>query len=248
MTYTTLEVRKENGTGWIVFNRPQVKNAFTVASFYETHRAVDALAQDDEVRTIVLMGKGGNFSSGRDFRDTSVVPPDFEERRNDAFTALECCKKPTIAAVAGYAITGGLTMALSCDMIIASEDAILQDTHAKIGAITLRASRLYEALGPQRAKELLFTCRRVTAAEALAMGLVIKVVPTDQLEQAAADLAAQINQQDPVVVSAIKNTINKVIRFDQFRLLELEELEKRRFNDLRSEQQAMAKGRDGLAK
>lgn len=248
MTYTTLELRKENGTGWIAFNRPHVKNALSVASFYEVHRAIQQMAQDDEVRTIVLTGKGGNFSSGRDFKDTSEMPPDFEERRNDAFTALECCAKPTIAAVAGYAITGGLTMALSCDIVIAAEDAILQDTHAKIGAITLRASRLYEVLGPMRAKELLFTCRRVTAREALAMGLVNKVVPNVQLEQAASEMAAEINRHDPAVVGAIKNIINKVIRYDQFRMLDLEELEKRRFNDLVSEQKAMAKGRDGLSK
>ena len=88
MTFTTLELRKDNGTGWIVFNRPQVKNAFSVASFYEVHRAIEQMTQDDAVRTIVLTGKGGNFSSGRDFRDTSDVPPDFDERRNDAFTAL----------------------------------------------------------------------------------------------------------------------------------------------------------------
>ncbi len=247
MSYTTLEVKKDQGTGWIIFNRPQSKNALTVASFYEVHQAIDEMTQDDAVRSIVLMGKGGNFSSGRDFKDTSEVPPDFEERRNDAFTALERCPKPTIAAVSGYAITGGLTMVLSCDMVVAADNAILQDTHAKIGAITLRASRMYELLGPMRTKEMLFTCRRIGAAEGLAMGLVNKVVPAAELEQAAADMAAEINRHDPVVISAIKNMINKVIRQDQFRLLDLEELEKRRFNELVPEQSAMAKGREGLA-
>lgn len=248
MNYTTIEVKTENGTGWIVFSRPQVKNAFSVRTFSEVHEALEQLTQDDAVRTIVLMGKGGNFSSGRDFKDPEEVPPDFEERRSQVFNALEYCPKPTIAAVAGYAITGGLTMALSCDLIIAAEDAILQDTHAKIGAITLRASRLYEALGPLRAKEVLFTCRRVTASDALAMGLVNKVVPNDELERAASAMAAEINRHDPAVIAAIKKVINKVIRYDQLRMLDLEEFEKRRFNDRVPEQKAMAQGRDGIAK
>ncbi len=246
MPYTTMELRRDNGTGWIVLNRPEVKNALNITSFYELRQAIAELEADDTVKTIIIMGKGGNFSSGRDFRDKTPVPPDFEERRTEAFSALEYCSKPTIAAVAGWAITGGMTIMMSCDIVIASEDAILQDTHAKIGAITLRASRMYELIGPMRTKELLFTSRRVMAAEALQMGLVNKVVPREQLEQAAAEMAAQINQHDPQVVGAIKKMVNRVIRADQAAMLDREELEKRRFNDLVSEQKAMAKGRDIL--
>ena len=133
MPYTALEVRRENGTGWIVINRPETKNALNVAAFYELREAVAELEADATVRSIVVMGKGGNFSSGRDFRDKTPLPPDFEEQRTAAFNALEYCTKPTIAAVAGWAITGGMTIMMSCDIVIASEDAILQDTHAKIG-------------------------------------------------------------------------------------------------------------------
>lgn len=246
MNYTTMELRRENGTGWIVFNRPEVKNALSIASFYELREAIAEMEADDTVKSLIIMGRGGNFSSGRDFRDKTPVPPDFEERRTEAFNALECCTKPTIAAVAGWAITGGMTIMMSCDIVIASEDAILQDTHARIGAITLRASRMYELIGPMRTKELLFTSRRVGAAEAFQMGLVNQVVARGQLEQAAADMAAQINQHDPVVIAGIKKMVNKVIRQDQMRMLDLEELEKRRFNDLVSEQAAMARGRDIL--
>jgi enoyl-CoA hydratase len=246
MSYATIEVRRQGATGWIMLARPEVKNALSARSFDELRDVLTKLTADDSVATIVLSGKGGVFSSGRDFKDRDV-PADFEERRSHAFAALEYCPKPTIAAVAGYAITGGLTLALACDIIIAAEDAIFQDTHAKLGIITLRASRLVEVLGPLKAKELLFTCRRVTAQEALAMGLVNKVVASARLEAEAEEIAAQISRHDPAVLKAIKHVINKVVRRDQLRLLDLEELEKRRFSELAPESRGLDRGIDDLS-
>ncbi len=239
MNYTTIEVNREGRIGWLRLNRPKAKNALSVQSFEDIHRGIDELAADEGVGVIVIIGNGGVFSSGRDFRDPDV-PPDFEDRRSRAFHAVEYCPKPTIAAVAGYAITGGLTLALACDLIVAAEDAVFQDTHAQLGIITLRASRLYEVLGPLRAKELLFTSRRVTGADALAMGLVNRAVPADQLEATAGALALEIARHEPGALRAIKSVINDVIRKDQQGLLELEELAKRRFSDLKPEQGSLA--------
>src|SRR5690606_4293689 len=134
---------------------------------------------------------------------------------------------------------GGLTLALACDMIVAADDAVFQDTHAKLGVITLRASRLYEVLGPMKTRELLFTSRRVGAQEALDMGLVNRVVPAAQLAQAAQELAAQICEHSPRALRAIKEVVNRVIRADQARLLELEELAKRRYSEQHAEQDAL---------
>lgn len=239
MSYSTIEIHKDAKAGWLKLNRPKAKNALSALSFDELHRAIDELVADDDIAVIVLMGNGGVFCSGRDFRDLDV-PADFEDRRTRAFAALEYCPKPTIAAVAGYAITGGFTLALACDIIIAAEDAIFQDTHAQLGIITLRASRLYEVLGPLKTKELLFTSRRVTAPDALAMGLVNRVVPKDQLEFAATEMAGEISRHDPKAMRAIKAVVNEVIRKDQAGLLELEELAKRRFSDLRPEKSTLA--------
>jgi len=174
------------------------------------------------------------------------VPPDFEERRARAFCALEYCEKPTIAAVSGYAITGGLTLATTCDIIVAGEDAVFQDTHARFGIISMRASRLIELIGLQRTKELLFTCRRIDAMEALRIGLVCKVVPPDQLENEARSLAATIGRHDKNAISAMKHVINAVVRDDQRRILDLEELAKRRYHDLISENAGLDRGLDHL--
>jgi len=236
--YRTIELRRDGKTGWLTLNRPQARNALSARVFDELHHAVDELAADPEVAVIILSGNGNVFSSGRDFRDRDV-PADFEDRRSRAFEALEYCPKPTIAAVAGYAITGGLTLALACDMIVAADDAVFQDTHAKLGVITLRASRLYEVLGPMKTRELLFTSRRVGAQEALDMGLVNRVVPAAQLAQAAQELAAQISVHSPRALRAIKEVVNRVIRADQARLLELEELAKRRYSEQHTEQDAL---------
>jgi len=247
MSYSTIEVRREGSTGWITLARPAVKNALSARSFDEIREAVASHCADPEVTTLVLTGKGGVFSSGRDFKDRDV-PADFEARRSQVFLELEYCPKPTIAAVSGYAITGGFTLALACDLIIAAEDAVFQDNHAMIGAITLRASRLVEAVGPRKAMEILFTCRRVSAQDAYQMGLVNKVVPANRLEAEAAEMADLINRNQPNALKAIKHVVNDVIRRDQQHLLELEELEKRRFNDLAPERGALDRGLAQLSK
>ncbi len=239
MTYSTIEIHRNGKIGWLRLNRPHSKNAFSALMFDELHRGIDALIEDNDISVIILIGNGGVFSSGRDFRDKDV-PSDFEDRRSRAFAAVEHCPKPTIAAVAGYAITGGLTLALACDIIISADNAIFQDTHAQLGIITLRASRVYEVLGPMRTKELLFTSRRVTAREALEMGLVNRVVPIAALESATAEIASEISRHDPVTLRGIKAVINDVVRKEQRVILELEELAKRRFSDLKSEKGALA--------
>lgn len=239
MSTKTVELKSGQGIGWIRLNRPEVKNALSARAFQDIHEAIEAFDKDDSVAVIVLVGNGGVFSAGRDFRDTDV-PPDFERRRTLAFEAVEYCSKPTIAAVAGYAITGGMTLALACDIVVAAQSAVFQDTHAHLGVITLRASRLYEVLGPLRTKELLFTSRRVSATDALAMGLVNQVVPDEALEEAASAMAAQIVRHDAVTLRAIKAVVNDVIRRDQRLVLELEELAKRRFQDGRSEHASIA--------
>ncbi|SHH64357.1 enoyl-CoA hydratase/isomerase family protein [Pollutimonas bauzanensis] len=237
-SYETIEIRKEGKIGWLLLNRPQVKNALSALTFQEIHRGIDDLVAEPDIVVIVLSGNGGVFSSGRDFNDRDI-PPDFEDQRSRAFAAVEYCPKPTIAAVAGYAITGGLTLAISCDMIIAAQDSIFQDTHAKLGVITLRASRLYEVLGPMKTKELLFTSRRISSHEALAMGLINQVVPAAELEQAARALAEEISRNKPEALLAIKQVVNQIIRRDQAQLIELEELAKRRYSDLYSEQHSL---------
>ena len=125
----------------IVINRPETKNALNVAAFYELREAVAELEADATVRSIVVIGKGGNFSSGRDFRDKTPLPPDFEEQRTAAFNALEYCTKPTIAAVQGTCSAAGMMLACMCDLIVAADDArflqVLQDVQA--GRLTCRA-------------------------------------------------------------------------------------------------------------
>jgi len=206
----------------LTLNRPDKLNALNPAVFIELRDHLDAIAADDAVRCVVLGGAGRSFCAGHDLdaiADHVPAPsPHFEPETVDA---LENLPKPTIARIHGHCYTGGLELALGCDLLIGGESARLGDTHGQWGLVPVwgMSVRLPERIGVATAKELMFTSRRIDAHEAARIGLLDRVVPDDQLDATIAGLAAEI-----VANSAGTNRIVKQLIADNTALTRTEGL------------------------
>jgi enoyl-CoA hydratase len=183
------------GLATLTLNRPDKLNALTPGSFVALRAHLDAIAADPSVGCVVLRGAGRSFCAGHDLgsiADHERAPsPHFEPETVDA---LEALPQPTIARLHGHCFTGGLELALACDLLIAAESTQLGDTHGQWGLVPVwgMSVRLPERVGRSRAKELMFTSRRITGTEAAAIGLVDRAVPAAELDAAVAALAAEI--------------------------------------------------------
>lgn len=183
------------GVATLLLNRPDKLNALTPASFVELRNHLDALAVDDSIRCVVLGGVGRSFCAGNDLASIAAgekaPTPHYQSETVDA---LESLGKPTIGRIQGHCFTGGLELALGCDLLIAADTAQLGDTHGQWGLVPVwgMSVRLPERIGRSRAKELMFTARRISGAEAADIGLVDRVVPADELDAAAVALAQEI--------------------------------------------------------
>ena len=184
-----------DGVATLTLQRPEKLNALNPAVFEELRAHVDAIADDASVGCVVLTGAGRSFCAGHDLGAIATREkarsPHFEPETVDA---LEQLPQPTIAAVRGHCFTGGLELALACDLLVATESAQLGDTHGQWGLAQVwgMSVRLPERVGRSRAKELMFTSRRIPGTEAAAIGLVDRAVPDDRLEAEVAALAAGI--------------------------------------------------------
>ena len=193
---TDLVLRSDSaGITTLTLNRPDKLNALTPAVFVALRVHLEAIAADTSVACVVLGGAGRSFCAGHDLTaiaDHSAAPsPNFEAETIDA---LEALPQPTIARLHGHCFTGGLELALGCDILIAAESTRLGDTHGQWGLAPIwgMSVRLPRRVGVSRAKELMFTSRRVTGSVAAGMGLVDYCVADDALDGAVARLAAEI--------------------------------------------------------
>lgn len=187
----------DDGVCTLTLNRPEKLNALTVGSFLELRRHIDALAADESVGCVILAGAGRAFCAGNDLdgiSDPDAPVPPTRHFQAETIDALEALPMPTIARIQGHCYTGGLELALGCDLLVAAEDARLGDTHGQWGLIAAwgMTVRLPERLGRAKAKELMYTARRISGAEAAAIGLVNQAVPAADLESTTTALAAEI--------------------------------------------------------
>ena len=216
MTYTAIRYELDAGVATITLNRPDVHNAMNDAMRRELTACFTALATDDGVRVVVVMGEGDRaFSAGADIREFLDVPTiaEFREarRRVDFRQAMDRCPQPIIAAIRGYAFGGGLELALACDIRIAGDDAQLGLTEVNLAIIpggggTQRLPRL---IGRGKALEMILTGARLKADEALAIGLVERVVPAESAKKTAQDLARTIAEKAPIAVRYAKEAVVK---------------------------------------
>jgi enoyl-CoA hydratase/carnithine racemase len=200
----------------IILNRPDVHNAMNAAMRHDLTRCFEALVTDDEVKVIVVTGAGERaFSAGADIREfvEPLVPVRFrEQRRRVEFRAvMDRCPQPIIAAVNGFALGGGLELALACDIRIAAAGATLGLTEINLAIIpggggTQRLPRL---VGRGKALEMILTGARIPADEALRIGLVERVVPAGEALKAATELAASMAAKAPVALRYAKEAVVK---------------------------------------
>ena len=205
----------------LTLNRPEAMNACDRALLAALRESLDALRFDPEVRAIVVTGAGEKaFCAGADLKERAGMTP-LEVKRfivtiRDTFSMLETMGKPVIAAINGVALGGGTELALACDIRIASERATLGLTETGLGIIPGAGGtqRLPRLVGKGKAKELIFTARRVDAAEAREIGLVEQVVPAEALREAALAMGARIAENGPLAVEQAKYAINAGMEAD----------------------------------
>jgi enoyl-CoA hydratase len=212
--------RLDGAVRWLIFNKPEKHNALSLDMNEAALKVIEAFAAAPDERVLVVTGAGGKaFVSGADISE-------FEDRRSNAekaddyaritqrmFFALRDVEKPTIAMIQGYCLGGGVALATCCDIRIGAEDSVYGIPAARLG-IGYSADfikLLADLVGPSRAKEFLYTARRYPAAEAHAMGLLNRLLPTAELEAFVADYAAGMAQNAPLTQRAAKIVVSELL-------------------------------------
>ncbi len=216
-----LSVEMDRGVVVLKLNRPEVMNAFNFSLLIALKNEIERLRFDNEVRVVVITGEGERaFCAGADLKERSAMDPvevkKFILTIRNLFTSIEQLNKPVIAAVNGIALGGGTELALACDIRIASENASMGLTETRLGIIPGAGGtqRLPRLIGLGKAKELIFTGRRVSAREALDIGLVNSVCPLEFLMDQCQKLAGMICEAGPIAVEQAKYAINFGIETD----------------------------------
>ena len=197
----------------ITLNRPDKLNAISLEMKNELYDALGEIERNEDVLVAILTGAGRAFSSGHDNSDDTSCMPKFirlqEEER------LYHLSKPIIAAVNGYALGDGLQQAMLCDLVVAADDAIMAFIGPEVGGLCYGSfTVLPKIVGRQRANELLFTCKRISAKEGYRIGLVNQVVPGDQLLETAMNMARTIAKLPPKSIRYTKEALRKPLADD----------------------------------
>ncbi len=214
MAYEHILAEKKGRVGLITLNRPKALNALCTPLIDELGVALDAFEADSEIGCIVLTGSEKAFAAGADIKEMSerdfidVYSNDFI---TDDWEKVAKCRKPVIAAVAGYALGGGCEMAMMCDFIIAADNAKFGQPEITIGTIPGAGGtqRLTRAVGKAKAMEMCLTGRIMDAEEAERSGLVTRIVPLDNLLENALETADKIAKLSQPVVMMAKESVNK---------------------------------------
>ena len=199
-----------DGRTTLTLNRPDKLNALTPGVFVALHDHLEAIAADDSVHCVVLEGAGRSFCAGHDL--AAIATGERAPSRHyepETVDLLEALPQPTIARLHGHCFTGGLELALACDLLVAGESTRLGDTHGQWGLVPIwgMSVRLPERVGRSMAKQLMFTSRRIDATTAAAIGLVDVIVPDVDLDAAVERLATEILANSPGTNRRVKRLI-----------------------------------------
>jgi naphthoate synthase len=215
-TYQDILYQKTEGIARISINRPQVRNAFRPETVVELIDAFTDAREDPGVGVVILTGEGDlAFCSGGDQRvrgDQGYVGGDGVPRLNvlDLQKLIRSLPKPVIAAVKGYAVGGGHVLHVVCDLTIAAENAKFGQTGPRVGSFDggFGAAQLARLVGQKRAREIWYLCELYDAQEALAMGLVNKVVPLAEIEEETLRWARRMLEHSPIALRCLKSAFN----------------------------------------
>ncbi|HET8860164.1 enoyl-CoA hydratase-related protein [Marivirga sp.] len=213
MEFIKVNTQYKKHIALINLNRPKELNALNLQLMSELKSTLQTLDEDEDVRVIILTGNEKAFAAGADIKQMAGKTA-IDMLNVDQFSTwdqIKKTKKPLIAAVSGFALGGGCELAMTCDMIVASESAKFGQPEIKIGVMPGAGGtqRLTRAIGKAKAMELVLTGNFISAEEALHYGLVNKVVPTEMYLEAAAELAEQIAQMSPVAAKLAKESVNR---------------------------------------
>ncbi|HEY3798277.1 MAG TPA: enoyl-CoA hydratase [Caulobacteraceae bacterium] len=234
MAYETLIVETHDAVRLIRLNRPEALNALNGQLMDEMTAALDEAEADAAIRCLVITGSDRAFAAGADIKEMApksyaeVFAEDFITRNWERVTR---CRKPVIAAVAGYALGGGCELAMMCDFIIAADNARFGQPEINLGVMPGAGGtqRLTRFVGKSKAMEMVLTARMMDAAEAERAGLVSRVVPLAELVPTALEAAAKIASLSPLAVMMAKETVNAAYETP---LSEGVKLERRLFHSL----------------
>lgn len=216
-----IHVEKEGALGWLVFDHPERRNAISHEMWEALPKAARALGEDPAVRVVVLRGAGEvAFVSGADIsefegrRTGGDAAADYEATTGRAFGAIAELGKPVLAMIHGFCVGGGLATALAADLRYAADDARFAIPAARLGLAYHPGGieALAAVVGPSAAKEILFTARRYSAPEALALGLVNRVFPKAELEARVREIAAEIAANAPLTLASAKTVVRELAR------------------------------------
>ena len=221
MNDNVLLVEEQDQIAILTLNRPQVMNSFNFAQLRALRDQVEALRFRTDIRVIVITGAGERaFCAGADLKERATLTPvqvkEFIFTIRNLFTAIEQMPKPVIAAVNGIALGGGTELALACDMRIAALNASMGLTETRLAIIPGAGGtqRLPRLVGKGKAKELIFTGRRVDAQEALEIGLVNRICEQSELLDECMKMASMICETGPVAIEQAKYAINYGLETD----------------------------------
>ena len=215
MNFQHILTEAHGSVGLVRFNRPHVRNAVCLALIGEVRRALDAFEADDAIGAIVLTGNERAFAAGADIKEMAELTSFADVYRRDFnagdWVRLTSCRKPTIAAVAGYAFGGGCELAMMCDFILAADNAVFGQLEVTVGLTPGGGGtqRLARFIGKSKAMEMCLSGRMMAAAEAERCGLVSRVLPAGELVAEAIRTAARIAALSRPVVMMIKECVNR---------------------------------------
>ena len=215
MAYANLKVdARPDGITWVEIDRPKALNAFNSETLLELEQVIEAASRDPDLRVLVLTGGGEKaFVAGADIAEMSEMGPTrarvFSSIGHRVFDKLERLPVPTIAMVNGFALGGGMELALACDLVYAGDKAKFGQPEVNLGVIPGfgGTQRLPRKIGPMRALELCFTGDIIGAEKAKEVGIVLEVFPMAELREKVEGIAKKITSKGPLAVAALKRVI-----------------------------------------
>lgn len=207
MEFEAIRFTAEAGIGHIQLDRPRRRNALNMTMIRELKACLEAIAADPEVRVVLLEGDDVAFCAGQDLKEPEA--PEFIPELNALLFQIEACPKPTIAVIGGWCLAGGLELAISCDLRVASEEAKIGDYHSRINSLggAGALARLPRLIGVSATKALYFTGDVLSGQQACSIGLVNEVHPVADYRNAARALAGRIAEKHPRVISKAKEVL-----------------------------------------
>jgi len=235
MSYETIKLEREDGIGVMTLNRPDKLNAVSPTMWFELSAAFDEVRSDDDIRVLILTGADPGFCAGADVEETLTLavpgaeaPPRTKQQLKEpmgiAGLRVAMLEKPTIAAVNGVAAGMGFSLALACDIRIASENAKFRNVFVRMGLIPDNGLTYFlpRLVGLAKALEFMYTGAKIDVAEAERLGMVNKVVPHNELLKESKEMAKKIAEAAPMAIELTKWATNRGLSTDIEELIQLE--------------------------